>query len=597
MLKRIVGGVALFLIGLVSSWVHEACFEEGRPVPRPAALPRSTDAAAALPGMVLVDFEDGTAAARIDELERSTGVDLAFATIEGVDSGVTIGSLGEPEDDAAQLVALRALPGVTSVEPLYLYEAAFAPNDPDRKLQWHLDQIGMTKAWDLADGRDVIVAVLDTGIAYADAGRVAKVPDLGETKIVPGWNFPGRNAEPLDGNGHGTHVAGTIAQSTNNGVGVSGVAFRAALMPVKVLTDAGSGTSADIADGIRWAVDHGAQVLNLSLGGGGYSEAMAKAVVYARAKGAVVVCAAGNGGRGQVEYPAAYPGAVAVSAVRYDTLLAPYSSWGAELDLAAPGGDKSVDQNGDGFPDGVLQNTIVRGDPTKSEYAWYQGTSMATPHVAGVAALLFSTGLTSPDEVEHALFSTAKDLGDKGWDQKYGHGLVDAAAALGATPGKGPTKRHFGRLVLAALLLLLAVILLPKRGARLTLATFAGLFIGAAGLFFLPWLLGRLPFGAALAQPIPMMFGALTGGGPASPLWYSALLPFGLSFLLFQWRTGRDFAGGLALGIGGFLGYAAYAGDVQLAWLPGPLQLAWLVVNAFLCFVIGRALLRKESAP
>src|SRR5437764_2264307 len=195
-------------------------------------------------------------------------------------------------------------------------------------------------------------------------------------------------------------------------------------MPVKELSAFGSGTSHDIAEGIRWAVDHGARVLNLSLGGGARSLAMESAVAYARRRGAVVVCAAGNGGSRGVSYPAAYPGAFTVSAVGPRGRLAPYSSFGPEIAIAAPGGDKSQGEEA-----GVLQQTLAEGSTTESAYRWFQGTSMATPHVAGAAALVMSLGVSAPGAVEEVLRSTAQDAPD-GNRERYGAGLLDAAAAV-----------------------------------------------------------------------------------------------------------------------------------------------------------------------
>src|SRR5207245_2010777 len=184
------------------------------------------------------------------------------------------------------------------------------------------------------------------------------------------------------------------------------------------------GTSQAIAEGIRWAVDHDARVLNLSLGGGGRSLAMSTAVAYARRRGAVVVCAAGNGGSRGVSYPAAYSGAFAVSAVGPRGRLAPYSSFGPEIAIAAPGGDKSLGEEA-----GVLQQTLAEGSTTESAYRWFQGTSMATPHVAGAAALIMSLGVTNPGAVEDLLVSTAGTPPESN-REKYGAGLLDAAAAV-----------------------------------------------------------------------------------------------------------------------------------------------------------------------
>ncbi|HCF58320.1 MAG TPA: peptidase S8, partial [Myxococcales bacterium] len=287
---------------------------------------------------LVVDFKDGTTKALFDALEVGWGIDLEFNSVEGVRSGITLARV-EPSRLEALLRLVRADPNVEAAEPLFSYRASFTPNDPQFGRQWNLEMARMREAWDLTRGAGVIVAVIDTGIAYEDHGEFRLVPDLKGAKFAPGYDFVNDDEHANDDHGHGTHVAGTIAQRTHNGEGVAGVAFEATLMPLKVLDANGTGSSADIADAIRWAADHGAKVLNLSLGGGGRSEVLEAAVDYARKKGAVVVCAAGNGGRGVVEYPAAYPGAVAVSAVAPDGKLASYSSWGKEVDLVVPGGD------------------------------------------------------------------------------------------------------------------------------------------------------------------------------------------------------------------------------------------------------------------
>ena len=178
------------------------------------------------------------------------------------------------------------------------------PNDACFKYQWHLRQIGMPAAWKQGNGKGAVVAVIDTG--------VTKVGDLADTKFVPGYNFVANNANADDDHGHGTHVAGTIAESTNNGIGVAGVAYGASIMPLKVLSARGSGSMGGIAQAIRWAADHGANVINMSLGGPFAVSTLASAVKYAHGKGVVVVAAAGNDGRGKVGYPARYPGVIAV---------------------------------------------------------------------------------------------------------------------------------------------------------------------------------------------------------------------------------------------------------------------------------------------
>jgi serine protease len=284
----------------------------------------------------------------------------------------------------------------------------------------------MPEAWTRNQGEGVVVAVVDTG--------VTPVEDLGGTELVPGWNFVDNSADTRDDHGHGTHVAGTIAQTTHNGVGVAGVAYRAKIMPIKVLSAGGSGSVAGIAEGIQWATDHGARVINMSLGGPFYSQVLAKAVRYAHERGVVVVCAAGNDGRGKVSYPAANAGALAVAATQFDETTTFYSNWGKEISVAAPGGNTRVDQNGDGVPDGVLQNTVTPGNIDKQDYLLFMGTSMASPHVAGVAALLVSAGVRDPHVVKTLLEQTAhRPTAYRGKrDPHYGAGIVDASAALAA---------------------------------------------------------------------------------------------------------------------------------------------------------------------
>ena len=230
-------------------------------------------------------------------------------------------------------------------------------------------------------------------------------------------------------------------------------------MPLKVLCARGSGSVAGIAQAIRYAADHGAKVINMSLGRPDREwAAWAAAVKYARDKGVVVVAAAGNDGRGRVGYPAGYPGVVAVAATQFDETTTFYSNWGKEIDIAAPGGNTRVDQNGDGKPDGVLQNTIVPGNTSKTDYLWFMGTSMASPHAAGVAALVVGAGVTKPDAVEEILLGTARkpkadsQAGGR-VDDHYGAGIVDAAAALKKTrDGRGA-----GELGLAGAVALLGI--------------------------------------------------------------------------------------------------------------------------------------------
>lgn len=339
----------------------------------------------------------------------------------------------------SKVVEYKGRPDVVYAEPNYYAQAFFVPNDPLYRYQWNLDNpandgIGMEEAWSLSTGANVVVAVLDTGIAYENFGEYVVAPDLAGTSFLAGYDFINNDTHANDDNSHGTHVAGTIAQRTNNTLGVAGVAYNATLMPVKVLDKSGSGTYAAIANGIRWAANNGAKVINMSLGGAVSSSDLLDAVRYAYGKGVTIVAAAGNDGLGTVSYPAAYEEVIAVGATRYDRTLAPYSNYGTAIDVVAPGGDTSVNQNGDAYADGVLQNTFspTTKIPTSFGYYFFQGTSMAAPHVSGIAALLIARGVaTTPAAVKQVLQSTAHDLGTAGWDSRYGAGLVSASRALG----------------------------------------------------------------------------------------------------------------------------------------------------------------------
>ena len=355
---------------------------------------------------------------------------------------------GKPVKDAKQEFESRG--DVEYAEPNFIAHTFLVPNDTYYMLQWNFDNsvyggVHAESAWDLSTGSGVTVAVIDTGIAYEDyrypksKKRFYKAPDLAGTCFVAGYDFVSNDTHPNDDNSHGTHVAGTVAQTTNNSLGVSGLAFNSCLQPVKVLGSNGSGTTANVAKGIRFAADNGAKVINLSLGSSSFSQTLLDAVAYAHSKGVTIVAAAGNDGTNTVSYPAAHDDyVIAVGATRFDETLSYYSNFGTSLDVVAPGGDTRVDQNGDGYGDGVLQNTFNPNTKRTNNFGYwfFQGTSQATPHVAGLAALLISNGnATTPANVRTAIQSTADDLGIIGRDDTYGFGLINVPAALGWTAG------------------------------------------------------------------------------------------------------------------------------------------------------------------
>ncbi len=541
---------------------------------------------APLPRQLLVDFSsmDPTT---LESLAGELGVALRYNSAFS-DAGEDLAVL-EVADEAA-LQRLQALftgrDDVEGAEPNRVYRGLWSPDDPLYKHQWHMDMIHMAEVWGTARGRGVTVAIIDTGVSSGD-GTLKPVEDLTGARFVAGYDFVHDDDHADDDHAHGTHVAGTVAQLTDNGTGVAGVAFEARIMPIKVLDRLGRGYISDIAEGIRWAANHGADVINMSLGGPLPSLALAKAVAYARSKGVVVVCAAGNSGHQGVGYPAAHRGAIAVSALGPDEKLAFYSSWGKQVALAAPGGDTRVDRNNDGIPDGVLQNTIVPGDPGRQGYFPFQGTSMASPHVAGVAALVVGQGITNPARVESVLRGTTKNLGDA---KHYGAGLIDAEAAV----SRAIWRPGLLRVLLAGLLA--AFVLRSARRKNSTAAGVSpgfllGLVVAASGLFFLRFLETWF-FGAfALTRPLLEWPGALLGfSWHLHALVGSALPALVLSVLFYSFKPLRPLAAGLAIGMSAYLLACAIDGSVNVRWVPGIglFDRFWLVGNALLALLFGR---------
>jgi serine protease len=365
----------------------------------------------------------------IEEVAQVLGQDTAAMAVQTQEIGqLYVASFPPDKDPFAVAQALAQDPNVEYAEPNFIagvvggpHQPAlqFTPNDQYFQFQWHMQNIQAPAAWTLSTGENIIVAVVDTGIDF-------NAPDLANTRRLPGYDFANNDNDPTDDQSHGTHVAGTIAQSTNNGIGVAGLAFNAQLLPVKVLGANGNGSYENIIKGITYAVDQGAKVINMSLAGRNPSRSLLEAMQFAHGRGVVVVAAAGNS-NGPVEYPAKYDEfVIGVGSVRFDNQRARYSNFGDEIDVVAPGGDINVDQNNDTFADGVLQMSFK--SPGNYSYLFFEGTSMASPHVAGLAALLLSARPNvSPAEIEDIMARTAANLGPA---NEYGAGLIQAANAL-----------------------------------------------------------------------------------------------------------------------------------------------------------------------
>lgn len=416
-------GVGLLLAALILAVVAPSrAVDEDPPPDRPYATDH-----------ILVELAPGGIASFTHDAEGVFGDWLRVRVPAGRSAPEMVAELADrPEVMSASLDYLIQLDPTGSQpfeEPI---AAAFTPNDEFYSYQWHFPPVQAPDAWDQGTGSGVTVAVIDSGISQGGE-------DLDCHTFVHPYNTLTDTAGPAaasDDNGHGTHVAGTVAQCTNNGVGVAGIAFNASLMPVKVLDANGSGTDSSLAEGIEWARTHGADIINMSLGFdcgvvgwpacsvGIINDAIEAAV----ADDIVVVAASGNSSQSVVGHPANHPDVIAVGAVDYNLDLTGYSNRGSALSVVAPGGDTSQDVNNDGFVDGVLQETFDSGGWA---YHFFQGTSMATPHVAGAAALIRSLApAATSTEIRQALESTAVDLGPGGFDNQYGHGLIQILDAL-----------------------------------------------------------------------------------------------------------------------------------------------------------------------
>jgi serine protease len=485
---------------------------------------------------------------------------------------------------AAILERLRGDPRVEAVEENEILRASFVPNDPlYGEKQWHLARVGAERAWEYGCGTGVTVAIVDTGVACFDKGPFTRGTDLAGTRCEGGYNFVHDSAEAFDDQGHGTHVAGTVAQTTNNGKGVAGLAYCANLMPVKVLNKNGWGTLADVAEGIRYAADHGARVVNLSLGGPRPASALEKAVKYAIKKGVVIVAAAGNSGK-SVGYPAAYPGVIAVSATDSNDRIAWFSSRGTQVGIAAPGVS-------------VTQQTICEGGRNKCElFGTFNGTSMASPHVAGAAALVAGMGVSDADAIRSALEKTANGKDDP---KLYGAGVLDAGAAIAKVHWSRTLERAFA---LIAFFALVAMRIKRKGGwMHITPGAVFGALLGGIGIAaFLP-LTGVLPrlgdariFGEILMRPFGEWDVLLLGGSLHRWLLLASAGPALLGYaLFFGVRSIRPALGGFAIGAAALLTQTALMADV--AFPLGSLMLRiFAVANVLTLLWLARTALDRR---
>jgi serine protease len=480
------------------------------------------------------------------------------------------------------------------------------PNDPMYSKQWNLHNIHVEGAWNQTKGKDITVAVIDTG--------VTRVRDLVETEFVPGYDFVNDTVKADDDNGHGTHVAGTIAQATNNGYGVAGIAYEAKLMPLKVLSDYRGGTVADIAEAIKFAADNNADVINMSLGGGGESQLMKDAIAYAHNKGVVVIAAAGNENQNSAAYPARYPHVIGVSAIGPDGEKAPYSNFGAGVDISAPGGSDAGK---------ILQETIDPENKGVAVFMGFQGTSMASPHVAGVAALVKASGVNNPDEILEVLKQSARTVQDDGLNY-FGAGQLNAEAAVErAIRGQISFQDFFrwlrdngyinpGFWIDGGAIALLPKILMVV-GSYL-LAWFLrvyfpfswswslswGLIAGSSGLFPFKGIyifdLPQWPF-RVLGSSIPELGNTLQGTDAFNPLFASVLIPLVLMALLLGHPQWKWFAIGSALGVAACLTVSAVLDPVVWGLGGGVLARLFLIVNALLCFGLVRLAVKNEEKP
>jgi thermitase len=366
--------------------------------PKKSAVKVSLEKGSYEKGEVIVKFKDSVSLSKKGNELKNIGA-TEVPDKDGVKSEFKVLKVGNPE---AAAKALSKNPNVEYAEPNYTFSATWTPNDTYYQgYQYGPQNTYTNSAWDYTRGSSgQEIAVLDTGVDYNH-------PDL-DGKTIRGYDFVDNDYYPMDLNGHGTHVAGTAAAETNNGTGIAGMAPNTRILAVRVLDASGNGSLADIADGIRYAADQGAEVINLSLGCDCSTTTLKNAVDYAWNKGSVVVAAAGNDGVSTTFEPASYANVIAVGAVDSNDRRASFSNYGSWVDVTAPGVDiaATVPNNG---------------------YSYMSGTSMASPHVAGLAGLLASQGRTNV-QIRAAIEQTADPISGTG--TYFEHGRINSYDAV-----------------------------------------------------------------------------------------------------------------------------------------------------------------------
>ena len=421
---------------------------------------------------VVVRYADDAERAERAGVQRDTGTSFEDA-LPGGTRTLTI----EDGDSVAETVReLERKPDVEYAVPDFRLRKAqapapvpapFVPNDPGRgssgqdwrELQWNFAgefgvnaplAWGHTRQAGAPGGAGAVVAVIDSGVAYRRVGRFRRAPDLYKKRWVSPYDFIDEDRFPLDEDGHGTHVTGTIAQATNNKIGVTGLAYGVKIMPLRVLDENGEGDGTDLVRALRYAVRKGADVINMSVEyltnlKAAHIPDVIDAMRYAHDQGAVLVGVAGNGSERRLSYPARYDRVIAVGATTVRGCLAEYSNEGSGLDVVAPGGGQDAASDRSDWDDAhceptrrsrlIYQQTLWRG-VSRFALVGFEGTSSSSPHVAAAAALVIATTRArggrepTPTAVQERLQATARDIGEPGYDKRYGHGLLDAAAVV-----------------------------------------------------------------------------------------------------------------------------------------------------------------------